>query len=511
MQKVDTTQSGLDEFAVAREQFDRLVNQLGSTATMQSPHGEVEKLIWSDGMEVLRRLFQGHLTRRANEEPLLSEVIGADNRVRNHRRKVCERPLESLFGEVTVQRIGYSQRGADSLFPLDAQLNLPDGEYSDGLRRRIGVEAALNSYDVVVARIEETTGGAVPKAQAEQLVVKLAQDFNEFYEKVEHQSDPGALKEVPLIVSLDGKGIVMRPEGLRQSTRKAAERENHKLKTRLSKGEKRNRKRTAQVATVYDIERHVRSAENVMGNKEDRKDVKPRPKDKRVWAGVKEEANEIVGQAIEEALRRDPEKKRPWAILVDGHKQQLMNIKSSLALHGIAKVRLVLDFVHVLEYLWKAVLCFEEEASNAAERWVQKRMLKILKGKSSDVAAGIRRSATLRNLSSKQRQAADTCADYLLNHHDMLRYEECLEQGLPIATGVIEGACRHLIKDRMDVTGARWGLEGADAILKLRSLFASGDFDKYFEFHKEKEHQRLHSRRFQCSTASFSVQLPGAA
>jgi len=86
-----------------------------------------------------------------------------------------------------------------------------------------------------------------------------------------------------------------------------------------------------------------------------------------------------------------------------------------------------------------------------------------------------------------------------------------LEQGLPIATGVIEGACRHLIKDRMDVTGARWGLEGADAILKLRSLFASGDFDKYFEFHKEKEHQRLHSKRFQCSTASFSVQLPGAA
>ena len=430
LQEVYMTQSGLDEFAAARDQFDRLATQLGSTVTMQSTHGEVKKLIWSDGMEILRRLFQGHLTRRANEEPLLPELTGADKKVRNHRRKGCARPLESLFGEVTVQRISYSQRRAESLFPLDAELNLPDDQYSDGLRRRIGVEAALNSYDVVVTRIGETTGGAVPKAQAEQLLVKLAEDFNEFYEKKEGQFEPDALTEVPLIVSLDGKGIVMRPEGLRPSTRKSAEKENHKLKTRLSKGEKRNRKRMAQVATVYDIERQVRSAEDVMGSKEGMKKVKPRPKNKRVWAGVKQEANEIVEQAIEEALRRDPERKRPWAILVDGH---------------------------------------------------------------------------------KQRQAADTCADYLLNYRDLLNYDEYLEKGLPIATGVIEGACRHLIKDRMDVTGARWGLEGADAILKLRSLFASGDFDKYFEFHKEKEQQRLHSNRFQHSIDPFSLLRATAA
>jgi hypothetical protein len=373
------------------------------------------------------------------------------------------------------------------------------------------MEAASNSYDEVVTRINETTGGAVPKAQAEQMVVKLAQDFNEFYEKVQRQSNKSESDEVPLVVSLDGKGIVMRPEGLRESTRKAAEKENHKLKTRLSKGEKRNRKRTAQVATVYDIDRHVRSAEEVMGSNEDSKTVRPRPKDKRVWASVKEEASEIIEQSVAEALRRDPKKCRTWVVLVDGHRQQLKNIKSSLALHGIVNVTLVLDFVHVLEYLWKAVLCFEEEASEGAERWVQERMLKILQGESSNVAAGIRRSATLRKLSKKQRIPADTCVDYLLNYRDMLKYDEYLEQGFPIATGVIEGACRHLIKDRMDVTGARWSLEGADAILKLRSLFSSGDFDRYFVFHKEQERQRLHTSRFHGSVVPLSAPLVSAA
>lgn len=341
-------------------------------------------------------------------------------------------------------------------------------------------------------------------------MVKLAQDFSEFYKREEPQSYSDKLEEVPLILSLDGKGIVMRKEGLRESTRKAAEKENHKLKTRLSKGEKGNRKRTAQVATVYDIERYVRSPEQVMMNTDSTVELRPRPMDKRVWAGVKEDASEIVEQAVEEALRRDPEKKRRWVVLVDGHKTQLKNIITSLKRHNIVNVTLVLDFVHVVEYLWKAVLCFEEEGSEAAERWVQRRMLKILQGESSNVAAGIRRSATLRSLSPKKRKAADTCADYLLNYGDMLKYDTYLEQGFPIATGVIEGACRHLIKDRMDLTGARWGLEGADAVLKLRSLHSSGDYTGYFEFHKEKEFQRLHCNRFQGSVVPL-LKRPRAA
>jgi hypothetical protein len=118
-------------------------------------------------------------------------------------------------------------------------------------------------------------------------------------------------------------------------------------------------------------------------------------------------------------------------------------------------VILILDFIHVLEYLCKAVHAFSVPGTEAAEAWVQQRALEVLKGRSSQVAAGMRRSATLRGLSANKRLAVDDCADYLIRYRDMLRYDEYLAQGPPIATGVIEGACRHLVKDRMGITGAR--------------------------------------------------------
>ena len=151
--------------------------------------------------------------------------------------------------------------------------------------------------------------------------------------------------------------------------------------------------------------------------------------------------------------------------------------------HGVA-VTTTVDFIHVLEYVWKAAYCFHGSGTQEAEQWVAERALRILHGKSSDVAAGMRRSATLQGLSRKDRAGVDACADYLLKYRDYLRYDDNLRRGLPIATGVIEGACRHLVNDRMEITGARWGLAGAEAILKLRSLRSSGDLDEYWEFHR---------------------------
>jgi hypothetical protein len=157
----------------------------------------------------------------------------------------------------------------------------------------------------------------------------------------------------------------------------------------------------------------------------------------------------------------------------------------------------VLDFIHVLEYLWKAAFCFDDPGSEAAEEWVQQRAYQVLEGKASTVAAGMRRSAILRNLSADARKPIDTCAGYLLKYADYLKYDEYLQQGFPIATGVIEGACRHLIADRMDITGARWRLARAEAILKIRALRTIGDFDEYWIFHKTRELKRNYLSRMQ--------------
>ncbi len=107
----------------------------------------------------------------------------------------------------------------------------------------------------------------------------------------------------------------------------------------------------------------------------------------------------------------------------------------------------------------------------------------ILAGNATKVAGQIRRQATNAGLDASARAGADTCAAYLTNKHAYLDYPTALQKGWPIATGVIEGACRHLVKDRMDITGARWGLDGAEAILKLRAIRSNGDFDEYFHYH----------------------------
>ena len=156
----------------------------------------------------------------------------------------------------------------------------------------------------------------------------------------------------------------------------------------------------------------------------------------------------------------------------------------------------MIDFIHVLEYLWKAAWSFYDKGEPESEEWVAAQARKILHGKTRQVAAGIRRRATTYGYSGPERAGADECARYLENKQDYLDYATALKEGWPIATGIIEGACRHIVKDRMDITGARWGLEGAEAVLKLRALIATGDFEDYWRFHLRREHERIHHAKY---------------
>jgi hypothetical protein len=159
------------------------------------------------------------------------------------------------------------------------------------------------------------------------------------------------------------------------------------------------------------------------------------------------------------------------------------------------RLTIVLDIMHVANYLWSAALAFHEEASAGREQWVSERLLAVLHGRASQVAAGMRRSATLRQLSAAERDPVDDGADYLLDYKPYLQYHHYLTRGMPISTGVIEGACRHLLCDRMD-GGARWSLQGAEAVLRLRALRSSGDFDEYWQYHERQEYQRNHVARY---------------
>lgn len=222
--------------------------------------------------------------------------------------------------------------------------------------------------------------------------------------------------------------------------------------------------------------------------------ARPPVEHKRVWASLEKSPQEVLEEAFCEGLRRDPERQKTWVGLVDGNQTQL-DLLSELARKHDVGLTIVLDVMHVAEYLWGAAVAFHDEASPQREPWVGERLLNVLRGRAVQVAAGMRRSATLRGLSAKQREPVDEAARYLLNHQQYLHYAEYLAAGLPIATGVIEGACRHLVCDRMD-GGARWSLKGAEAVLRLRALRSSGDFEQYCSYHESQEYQRNHVARY---------------
>ena len=225
--------------------------------------------------------------------------------------------------------------------------------------------------------------------------------------------------------------------------------------------------------------------------------ARTRPKANNKWlkASVTDDASAVIAEMFDEADRRDPDRQRAWVALVDGNNHQIDRIKTEARKLKV-KIPVVVDFIHVLEYLWSACWCFFHEGDPAAEQWVHEKALAVLEGKAGIVAAAIRRKATRLGLDTDKRAKADRCADYLHNKAPYLDYPTALRNGWPIATGVIEGACRHLVKDRMDRTGARWGLQGAEAVLKLRALRSNGDFDSYWRFHLAQEQRRVHKTRY---------------
>jgi hypothetical protein len=290
----------------------------------------------------------------------------------------------------------------------------------------------------------------------------------------------------------------MRHDALRPATAASAAKASSKLNGRLSKGEKTNRKRLAEVGTVYDATPAPRVIADILpGNDEQRRDAAAGPATKSKWltASVVNNAASVVGQVFDEAQRRDPEHARPWVALVDGNNHQIDRIRAEAKARGVT-VSIVIDLIHVLEYLWKATWCLHKEGDSAAEAWVHLHASTILAGEATKVAGAIRRAATKAGLEPLKRSGVDVCATYLTNKARYLDYPKALKEGWPIATGVIEGACRHLVKDRMDITGARWGLDGAEAVLKLRALRSNGDFDLYWRFHLKQELHRIHESRY---------------
>ncbi|MDQ2750377.1 MAG: ISKra4 family transposase [Actinomycetota bacterium] len=501
---MDNPRADQDSFGGSRECFGEVLGWLQGPDAAASSHAELEDQLDRRGRELLRRMLQDHLSLRAVTESRLDGVLDADALTHGAVEPGHRRPLATVFGGVDVIRLAYRRRGHPNLYPADAALNLPAERHSHGLRRLAACEASRGSFAEAAAALQRATGQHLGKRQVEALADRAAVDVEAFYATRARPTEQGADGDV-LVISADGKGIVMRPDALRPATAKAAATATNKLQCRLSKGEKRNRKRLAEVGAVYDLTPVARTPADVLATKAgDAPPPAPKAGAKWVTASVVDHAAAVIAKVFDEAERRDPSHSRRWVALVDGNNHQIDRIEAEAKTRG-ADVAVVVDLIHVLEYLWGAVWCFFAEGDPAAQAWVHDRALALLAGNARKVAAGIRRRATTARLSKQKRIKADACAKYLTNKADYLDYPTALARGWPVASGVIEGTCRHLVADRMDITGARWSVNGAEAVLKLRAVRANNDLDDYWKFHLNNERHRVHELRYADATPPMAA------
>ena len=500
-------------FHGAYEKFIEMTTHLSAMSKGDETHSEIEAYLETDGRELLRLLLQEHLDNQGCGR-VAEAVHGSDGVLRSHKREHMETGYKSVFGAVRVARTGYSQRGVSSLFPRDAQLNLPAQSYSHRLQKRVAVKAAKMSFESVAGDIETETGVRIGKRQVEQIVSVAAQDFDAFYaqpcpEEVQRQAAAKPMQ----VLTFDGKGVVMRQEALRKETRKRAEANGPTAPRGLHRQDQSNRKRMATVAGIYHIDRHVRSPQTVAQQFAPLRlvphnhRVAPKPVGKKLWASLEKSMQTVIETGFAEGQRRDPMHQAEWVVLVDGDLTQRADIEQAARTFGVSVV-IILDIMHVLEYLWKAAKAWLPPDAPQVAQWVGDKTLQLLQGEVKAIVRNLRRGATAKGMSSTQREPMDQCATYLANHAAYLNYPDYLAKGYPIATGVIEGACRHLVKDRMEITGARWGLEGGEAVLKLRALVINGDFAAYWDFHEQQEYQRNHRTKFsEMPTARPTLQL----
>ena len=485
-----------DPFAAADQAYATITEFLRSEEACQVKHSDLERQLEGMGRELMRKLLQAHLELRQPGqavEPVRDAAGTPLTPTPAHGRSV-----ESIFGTVEVARTGYRAAGTPSLHPLDGALNLPPEKYSLEVRRRVAIEAAKNSFDEGIQTLEEYTGAHVPKRQFEELVIRAAQDFEAFYAQRQAGARADPQTGSILVLTVDGKGVVMRPEDLREPTQRAAAARTKTFTARLGSSRRLHAKRMASVAAIYTVEPFVRTPEQILPESprlRETEPARPRPEHKRVWASLAQSPEVVIREMFDEAARRDPAGQKRWVALVDGNLPQIHHLLQLAEERNIPLI-LIVDFIHVAQYVWKAAGALFPGQEREQDRWTRTHLLEILRGKASLVAAGMRRSATLREMAVAQRKPVDNCADYLLHYSPYLQYDKALAEGVPIATGVIEGACRHLVEDRMNLTGARWSLTGAEAVLRLRALRSSHDFDAYWKFHEQQEYERHHASHY---------------
>jgi hypothetical protein len=481
--------------------FWSLVERLQPAADQHQPIDQVEEAIFRDLLVLGRSMLQAFLDFAGPGDvgPTLTAcgdpAAAADQELPRLDRP-RKRPYLSIFGAIDIARTCYGRDRVEAA-PLDAHLHLPERQYSYLLQRWLGAFVVDDAHAEAIRKLESILGLEIAVKASEDLNFEQASDVELFQDSL---PVPTPEDEAPLlVVAADCKGVPLVRKAVQEPDEPpgGAASGGHRRSSgghRRGKGEKANTKRMAAVGAVYTIKPFVRTADEVIDEvmRKEARQRRPSPQNKRVRAEL------LVGKVAlflwlaQETIRRDPRGTKPVIFLSDGERALHDRQGEYLPEDTIC----ILDLFHALERLWKVAWCFFDERTqkSQAHQWVEERLRRLLEGKVDSVIRGIRYQATHHGLKGQQRKTARDAAAYFEWNRDRMKYDEYLAAGYPIGSGVVEGACRHLIKDRMERTGMRWLPSGAQAMLDLRATYLNGEWDDFWKFHVGREDQRLYGR-----------------
>jgi hypothetical protein len=495
MMIADEIRSGkYTQIAEAAEKLDHFVTDAAQDG--RSLH-DVEKTALEALLAMGSRLIDSFL-RLQGDGNLGPTVETQDGSTLCRSEEPQPRRIRTIFGEHAFHSYTYA-RGAKKkieLRPLDARMSLPEGEFSYLLEEFSQYFCVEQAFGQAQQALEKLLQQEVPVDSLERISRRVATEAKTFLEQV---PTPPAKEEGKLLVlTADGKGVPMIRENVEPAVPFA------------QGGERRGNRQMATVAAVYSVDAYPRTPEDVVaalfreGPRPKRSD-RPKPCHKRMvarFAQIYQDGDgtitvpgsfEALSWAAEE-VRKRRQAGQTLLRLGDGQ-EDLWDVGRSCLEEQYENVIDILDVLHVSSYVWSAARAFCGKDEPAVRSFARERLLTILQGNARGVIRGLRRMATERGLSGQAAKEVATACGYFEKNLHRMRYDEYLAAGYPIASGVIEGACRHLVKDRMERSGMRWIPEGAQAMLDVRALEVSGLWDDFQEARQSADLERLHPHR----------------
>jgi hypothetical protein len=481
-----------DRFCKAGKMFSQMLNKLQRAAKRGDAVHEVEEMTWGDLIATGREMIVAFIAEQEEELPR-PEVIEHEGKQLKRLPERRVRSYVSAFGPTPFARDVYATRETQrqEVVPLDAKLGMPESDTSYLLQKWSGTQFVKESYSESRITLESILGFA-PSVNCLEDMAAQASAHAEVYFDQQAAVEPTTEAEI-LVATSDCKGVPMRKA---DAPRKKQDEELPRRK-RLKKGEKNGQKRMACVGGVYSVAPFRRTVEQVLNEilRKEKQEQRPKPQNKRLRAvltrdvgGEEINAKDVVFDWLARELQqRDPQENRTVIAVMDGENKlrdlQELKIKRAIG---------ILDIWHVTEYLWELAYCFYRDGSDEAEAFVETYLRKLLEGKVNRVIGGIRQMATKRDLPQPKWDKVEDCLTYFAVRADYMKYDEYLAAGYPIGSGVVEGACRHLVKDRMEQAGMRWRIAGAQAILSLRAIYVNDDWETFHAHRIQTEQRKLY-------------------